>query len=515
MLRLTGILALSILAATGASAQYVVNPQWPNNQVSGTVTWNGAPLAGVFFTAVNTNTSTIMAHTTTDQNGNYTLQFPAWLNTAGDTYADYQFWVEKDGFGFYPSLGPGSGPDAEIIRTGYRGLFMGNGVTDIAINWPAIHYVAKPDPADRGKAGPPSTNVNFIAYDGTNPNLTLAPRTASSARYTDNGDGTITDSVTGLIWLKNASCFAPSNWNNALTAAGALANGACGLSDGSKPGDWRMPNVNELESLIDVSASSPAVSTGHPFSGVSSQIYWSSTSYYMYQNGSGSAWAIRFADGRYINDGVTNLEAVALNQLWPVKGSGSGAHFQLASTGAPVSLAPGDDLSTHTGIPAPFPRWIDKNDGTILDTATGLVWLKQADCINDTWSGAITAVRNLSSGQCGLADQSSSGDWHLPSRAEMLSLSDRSENNEADYFNSTYRYWDGSLFQAAVFNNFQTYQYYWTSDSDATDPTRAWTLFSCDYGVYDSAKMTPGFTLAVRSATRNTAPPQLHAIVLQ
>ena len=41
-------------------------------------------------------------------------------------------------------------------------------------------------------------------------------------------------------------------------------------------------------------------------------------------------------------------------------------------------------------------------------------------------------------------------------------------------------------------------EYYWTSTTDAADTTEAWTLFSCDYGVYDTPKANTGYTLAVR-----------------
>ena len=71
-------------------------------------------------------------------------------------------------------------------------------------------------------------------------------------RFTDNGDGTVTDNLTGLIWLKDADCFGSRNWTNALSDANTLADGSCGLTDGSVAGDWRLPNVRELQSLIDL-----------------------------------------------------------------------------------------------------------------------------------------------------------------------------------------------------------------------------------------------------------------------
>jgi hypothetical protein len=52
--------------------------------------------------------------------------------------------------------------------------------------------------------------------------------------------------------------------------------------------------------------------------------------------------------------------------------------------------------------------------------------------------------------------------------------------------------------QPAIFNNFMPFQYYWTSTTDAADTTKAWTVFSCDFGVYDISKINTGYSLAVR-----------------
>ena len=59
-------------------------------------------------------------------------------------------------------------------------------------------------------------------------------------RYIDCGNGTVTDTVGGLIWLADANCFGSQNWANANTLAVALANGQCGLSDGSAAGGCRL-----------------------------------------------------------------------------------------------------------------------------------------------------------------------------------------------------------------------------------------------------------------------------------
>jgi hypothetical protein len=200
-----------------------------------------------------------------------------------------------------------------------------------------------------------------------------------------------------------------------------------------------------------------------------------------------------------MNDFVSNFKATALNRIWAVKGSGGGA-YRLQATGQYVTFTAGDDGSIQSGVPAAFPRWVDKGDGTVADTLTGLVWLKQADYIHQAWADAGAVVHALSSGQCGLTDDSTAGSWRMPTRNEMRSLSDRMENNHADFFSHTYLFRDGTLFQAAIFTNFLAFQYYWTSTADAADATKVWTVFSCDFGVYDTLKGSIGYALAVRSA---------------
>ena len=106
-------------------------------------------------------------------------------------------------------------------------------------------------------------------------------------RFTDNGDGTVTDNLTGLIWLRNANCFGPRDWNQAIIDCNVLGNGQCGLTDGSGPESWRLPNKFELESLFDLQYWEPALSNsagtgqwthGDPFTNlITDADYWSST----------------------------------------------------------------------------------------------------------------------------------------------------------------------------------------------------------------------------------------------
>ncbi len=134
-----------------------------------------------------------------------------------------------------------------------------------------------------------------------------------SPRFTDNGDGTVTDNITGLIWLKNANCFGTKTWSEALSAANSLENGQCDLSDGSAAGDWRLPNVKELQSLINFGMYNPALPSGHPFSGVQSYYYWSASTGV---NNTDYAWFVYLSYG---NVGNVNFKS-SNYYVWPVRG---------------------------------------------------------------------------------------------------------------------------------------------------------------------------------------------------
>ncbi len=146
--------------------------------------------------------------------------------------------------------------------------------------------------------------------------------TPPSPRFTDNGDGTVTDNMTGLIWLKDADCLENSGgidktmgyltWANALTWSNNLANGSCGLSDGSAAGDWRLPNRKELLSLLDLETYDPALPSGHPFTNIQLSKYWSGSALSKYPD---SAWYVSFDEGA--SNGYYKTSAY---YVWPVHG---------------------------------------------------------------------------------------------------------------------------------------------------------------------------------------------------
>lgn len=129
-------------------------------------------------------------------------------------------------------------------------------------------------------------------------------------RFSVNGDGTVTDNLTGLIWLQNADCFGGASWSQALSNANNLAAGNCGLTDGSTAGDWRLPNLRELYSLNDFSQIGPALPADHPFTNVSNNDYWTSTTWASVDH----AWTISMV--------YANVEPYSKAQslmTWPVR----------------------------------------------------------------------------------------------------------------------------------------------------------------------------------------------------
>ena len=112
-------------------------------------------------------------------------------------------------------------------------------------------------------------------------------------RFTSNGDGTVTDELTGLQWLRDANCIASaypgmSNDDGGVVWQTAL-DFVAGINDGTYPdcaagkSDWQLPNRKQLLSLMDFSQSDPSLPMGHPFLNPPNAHlpsgYWTSTTY--------------------------------------------------------------------------------------------------------------------------------------------------------------------------------------------------------------------------------------------
>jgi hypothetical protein len=133
-----------------------------------------------------------------------------------------------------------------------------------------------------------------------------------SPRFIDNGDGTVTDNLTGLMWAKDANLAKSTmTWNAAIDYANNKVS--LGTSCGGEYTDWRLPNRNELNSLIDVSNFVPALPSGHPFFNVQSSNYWSSTTLAYYNDS--YAWDVHMIYGY-----VSSTSKTYDYYVWPVRG---------------------------------------------------------------------------------------------------------------------------------------------------------------------------------------------------
>lgn len=173
--------------------------------------------------------------------------------------------------------------------------------------WPLLSVQADSEPGPVRRSG---QNTSYATGDDGHLQKGLA---WPNPRFTDLGDGTIKDYLTGLIWIKNANCWGSLSWSNALSRITGMNNGSqscSGYVTGTHT-DWRLPNIHELQSLVDAGRFNPALPTDHPFSGVQSY-YWSATPY---AGNSGDAWYMSLADSHVFCHRKTNGYAV-----WPVRG---------------------------------------------------------------------------------------------------------------------------------------------------------------------------------------------------
>lgn len=88
--------------------------------------------------------------------------------------------------------------------------------------------------------------------------------------YTDNGDGTVTDKVTGLMWQQTVPTTVIGTWSSAVAYCPTLTLGG--------HADWRLPSIAELSSIVDYGVASPGPTINSAvFPGAEAGGYWSST----------------------------------------------------------------------------------------------------------------------------------------------------------------------------------------------------------------------------------------------
>ena len=152
--------------------------------------------------------------------------------------------------------------------------------------------------------------VSIFGVTGTFNGVTCGGTLSPGERWCDNGNGTITDMTTGLIWLKNVACPGEMTWDEAIyEIIDTVYAGFCGITDGSVAGDWRLPTKGEL-GAIKIGSEPITAATPEFFTNVqANNFYWSRT-----PNDPLSAFAVSLESSFSLTPGKGSLYPV-----WPVR----------------------------------------------------------------------------------------------------------------------------------------------------------------------------------------------------
>lgn len=200
----------------------------------------------------------------------------------------------------------------------------------------------------------PSPGEDFYGQDG---NFDYYPPS-----YTDNGDNTVTDDRTNLVWEKNT--------DNQLYSWEEAGNYCDGLDLGGAQ-DWRRPSQWELETLIIYDGSSPAYDP--VFTNAKTDAYWTSQ---------------------------VEITTPTL-QAWALEGPWTGFYEQLSTLFV---------RCVRSG-PMGHGNFTDNGDGTVSDSDTGLVWQQETVDEERTWQQALAYCNDL------VLDGKT--DWRLPNQREL------------------------------------------------------------------------------------------------
>lgn len=214
--------------------------------------------------------------------------------------------------------------------------------------------------------------------------------------YTDNGDGTVTDNNTGLMWQKcsvgqnnDSTCSGTAltySWYEASGMYDATDNltsqDVCGELTTGGYSDWRLPTKKELMSIVDYSIPwpGPTINTAY-FPNALWPSYWSSTTKAGLLD---SAYDVGLWDGSVLYQGKVDSSR--------------------------VRCVRNGELD--------FGNFVDNYDGTVTDTSTGLMW-QQGEPGSMTWSNALNYCEDLE-----LPSGSGQADWRLPNVKELESITD-------------------------------------------------------------------------------------------
>jgi len=188
----------------------------------------------------------------------------------------------------------------------------------------------------------------------------------NAASYADNGDGTVTDKITGLMWER---LWSPSTYGQADAVKYCASKGS----------GWRLPTRLELVSLVDFTVPSPGPTINQAFSGTPGAVFWTSSPVV---GNLSSEWGVFFDIGYTDADDVSDAGWVRC----------------VSALGAALKCYPS--------------RYQVKTPGEVYDAATGLTWQQDVDANSYAWSEAKAYCSGLSAG------------WRAPSMTELQSIVD-------------------------------------------------------------------------------------------
>jgi hypothetical protein len=245
-----------------------------------------------------------------------------------------------------------------------------------------------------------------------------AQYTGNKPSYTDNGDGTVTDNVTGLIWQKSPD----TNGDGSITATDKIAysKAAAYCEDLSLAGydDWQLPTIKQLYSLMNFTGVDPS---GYESTDTSGLIPFIDTNYFDFAYGDTSAGE-RIIDSQYAS---SNFYVGPAGYIFGVNfADGRIKGYGLTLRGQDKTLFVSCIRANSTyGVNA----FVDNGNDTITDNATGLMWAKN-DSGSDApkglnWEEALAYVKTQNA-----ANYLGYSDWRLPNVKELQSIVDYSRS---------------------------------------------------------------------------------------
>lgn len=237
----------------------------------------------------------------------------------------------------------------------------------------------------------------------------------NSISYVDNGDGTITDNVSGLMWSKTADMDGDGDIdaNDKYTYTEAV-NGASTFNVGGYD-DWRLPTIKELYSLIIFSGVDPSGFTGNS---TDELIPFIDTNYFDFAYGDTDAGE-RIIDAQYASStkyvSTTMMGDETLFGVNFADGRIKGYGLQLFGKDKTffVAYVRGNENYGKNDF-------ADNGDGTVTDNATGLMWMQNDNGEGLNWEEALQYAAD--------AEIAGHSDWRLPDAKELQSILDYSRS---------------------------------------------------------------------------------------